>query len=183
METTELSYSQSDENCQRKGGKLYEPQSSASNTAVYSQFKRVFGLSDVRWIGINNLTNLGYRYNSNQQNLSFDIDQMWDRNDNQNVDHKCVVQDDPLWWDRSCSQTYQSLCEIILSDESNDCQTVSLLDKMKDIQGLIENNNQGDRGNITFYIALNSCGSNKHACSTRKKSSFLACLPACLLDF
>merc|ERR1711976_241789 len=112
LETTELSYSQSDENCQRKGGKLYEPQSSASNTAVFTHFRRVFGLSDVRWIGIDNLTNLGYRYNSNQQNLSFDINQMWHSRDSQDVDHKCVVQDDPLWWDRSCSQTYPSLCEI-----------------------------------------------------------------------
>ena len=154
LETTELSYSKADENCQRKGGKLYEPQSSASNTAVFTHFRRVFGLSDVRWIGINNLTNLGYRYNSNQQNLPFDINQMWHSRDSQDVDHKCVVQDDPLWWDRSCSQTYPSLCEIILSDESNDCQTVSLLDKMKDIQGLIENTTQGERGKKIFYATL-----------------------------
>ena len=92
FETTELDYSDAKENCHKKAGKLFEPQNFDSNQDVFMAFSTVLGISGVRWIGINSLKDLGYRYDSNGQDLLFDIHQMWHAEDNQDSDAKCVVQ-------------------------------------------------------------------------------------------
>ena len=119
FESTNLTYSQARESCHNKFGKLFEPQSVASNQAVYNLYQRDFRMSGRRWIGINSLKGNGYRFDSNGQIPPFDIDNMWHSGNAEQSYEMCVAQseDDELWFDRECSSnTYQSLCE--LSQES-----------------------------------------------------------------
>ena len=141
-----LTYSKARESCHNKFGKLFEPQSVASNQAVYNLYQRDFRMSTKRWIGINSLKGNGYRFDSNGQIPPFDIDNMWHSGNSEYSHEMCVAQseDDELWYDRDCSSnSYQSLCELSQEFNGNNHSTTHnkvdiLLDFVKNISNTEE---------------------------------------------
>ena len=112
FETTFLTYSEASKNCGTKSGKLFEPQSVASNQDIYNLYHNDTRMFGTRWIGINRLIANGYRFNSNAKIPSFDMDHMWHAAPHPN--EFCVGQseDNELWYTRRCSNSLQSICEI-----------------------------------------------------------------------
>ena len=140
FESTTFNYSDAKANCFAKSGKLFEPKTPILNQAVYEQSLTVSGMTDERWIGINSYNSSDYHFDSNGQNIPFNINHMWHANDDQDPTHNCVLQSEssPLWYDRSCSTEHQSICEINLLNEPNSCDKLSLHYKLNELQTSIE---------------------------------------------
>jgi hypothetical protein len=96
------------------------------------------------WLGITSLKGSGYCYESNDNSVSI-ANSMWHPNDGKDSTHHCVVQQEigQNWWDRSCTSTYASICQIM---SSNQCQTSGLYQHMKDLKLTIEEASQQAQG-------------------------------------
>ena len=66
------------------------------------------------WLGITSLKGSGYRYESNNNSV-FIANSMWHPRDGQDSTHHCVVlmETGQNWWDRKCSETFASICQIM----------------------------------------------------------------------
>ena len=96
-------------------------------------------MTDEKWIGINSLNQSSYRhyvYDSNGQDIPFYSNQVWHSDNTETPSDKCVLQSDTdsKWWDRSCSDRHQSICEINLLNISNSCEKPGIHQQVKKLQ-------------------------------------------------
>lgn len=119
LETRQMSHSSAKQNCLHQfgssaTGQLFEPRSLSINEAVYRQAQITFSTADF-WLGVTDLKDQKYRYESDGTEVSMDQgpNGMWaDDQPNDSSDH-CVLQDDGKWWDRYCSGSERSICEMV----------------------------------------------------------------------
>ena len=77
-----------------------------------------------------------YVYDSNGQDIPFYSNQVWHSSNSETSSHKCVLQSDEnsKWFDRSCSERRQSICEINLLNISNSCEKPGIHQQVKKLQ-------------------------------------------------
>ena len=77
-----------------------------------------------------------YVYDSNGQDIPFYSDQVWHSDNTETPSDKCVLQSDidSKWFDRTCSDRHQSICEINLLNISNSCKKPGIHQQVEKLQ-------------------------------------------------
>ena len=82
---------------------------------------------------------------------------MWHVDDGQELSHHCLVLDERRWYDRDCSSSYMSVCQIM---SSRQCQQGGLFHQMSALKETIEEARQETKGENEFQ-----CQSDNKRCN------------------
>ena len=73
---------------------------------------------------------------------------MWHLDDSQELSHQCLVLDETKWYDRDCSSSYMSVCQMM---SSRQCQQGGLLHQMRSLKETIAEARQETKGENEFW--------------------------------
>ena len=72
---------------------------------------------------------------------------MWHVSDSKDTAHRCLVLDESRWYDRDCSVSYMSVCQIMSSKQ---CQQSGLFHQMSALEETIAEARQETKGENEF---------------------------------
>ena len=76
---------------------------------------------------------------------------MWHSGDDQQLSDHCLVLGESRWWDRGCSSSYMSVCQIM---SSRQCQQGGLFHQMSALKETIAEARQETKGENEFSCQL-----------------------------